>query len=98
LWVKKIFPQRSRKNRLSRIKQIPEGPYCYTPIMWDTEKFSLHIKSCPFFKYKKDGSVKCSLLNLKSRAFDLNLLWDQVKCCSINDNYSEPTDQSGDYS
>lgn len=59
---------------MSKLEEIPEGPYCYT-IIGLMENGRLPIKTCPYWF---DGH--CSLLNMTSM-----LLEDQVKECGIKE-------------
>ncbi len=77
---------------------IPEGPYCYIGLSY--EKGVLHTKVCPYFDHiEKGGSQSdgyCHFLEEGDSHLDgsdnmegCGLLWDQCKCCGINDEINE---------
>mgnify|MGYP006989325359 CR=1 FL=1 len=63
-------------------KQIPNGPYCYSPVEFPNEKnnWVYRTKTCPFWKFQ-NGQEYCSFLKSELS------IQDQVKDCGINDNY-----------
>jgi hypothetical protein len=71
----------NNKQRIPRKikKQIPKGsPYCYTMDMKKQRKekgFTLHIKSCGFYKHVEGVEGYCRLLNCE--------IDDQCKSCGL---------------
>lgn len=60
-------------------KQIPVGPYCYTPTSGFKDlgngRYGYTIKSCPFYKHVESLEGHCSLLKAE--------ITDQVKDCGL---------------
>jgi hypothetical protein len=69
-------------------KLIPEGNYCYKTILVD-EIGNQIIKPCPFWDkfmtFPKQNNGYCHLLKEGDWQGGLGLLWDQSKCCGVNE-------------
>lgn len=68
----------------SKHPEVPNGPYCY----------HYRSKTCPHWyaiEYNQENAVVragCKLTKKEDKyPQDLNLLWDKVKLCGINDNF-----------
>lgn len=70
---------------------IPRGNYCYHIDGKFAEDGSIPIRLCPYWQRIK-GGAKCQYLNLESRDYDPNLIWDQIKVCGVHLPPSEPDD------
>jgi len=76
-------------------KVVPHGQYCYTikEIIHSEPGFRIIQNICPY--WGKDKSLPaqlngtCSFLRTNDTELEGGLLWDQVKECSINTNYTE---------
>lgn len=52
---------------------IPLGPYCYSD-----------RKTCPYWEYIERYKAKCNYLRIEDNKNDVDLLWDQIKLCGVN--------------
>ena len=72
-------------------KLIPEGPYCYTRVTDEHSKYDgfFRTKRCPFwtkiFDFPKQNNGYCHVMKKGDWQGGMGLLWDQCKCCGIND-------------
>jgi len=70
---------------------IPEGGYCYTHISNGRGGYEgfVRIQPCPFWdrfpNFPKQDNGYCHYLK-RGDWQGTDLLWDQCKCCGINDN------------
>lgn len=81
------FWEEGRKARLSDVKDIPVGCYCYHGSRAPGDKL---YKPCPYWSIAKDpekGLIgSCSFLSKTDGASVFDLLWDQVKACDENND------------
>lgn len=89
----KIDPRRYSKDT----SQIPTGIYCYEAlsiVKGEQGEPIMKTRVCPYFSYDlSKGSQncgKCNYLEVSDWEGTSNgLLWDQVKCCGINEDWDE---------
>lgn len=73
---------------------IPSGLYCYEPQGKMDKHGRLKTKMCPFWgidpNHERQNNGYCRYLDLKDWEDDgFPMLWDQVKCCGVNDEIDE---------